>query len=120
MNTNDVQRRSSIHGLAGLSRRTPAHGRWSLLVVVGIALANVGAVLTVASAPDYLPLMALGVAVFIAGAAIGLGFSSTLPDAVPAVAGLSGRATNQYGAFASAQFGSDPEQVAGRQTGART
>jgi fucose permease len=48
-------------------------------MVVGISLAIVGAVLTAASPPDHMPSMALGVGLFIAGAAIGVAFASNLP-----------------------------------------
>jgi hypothetical protein len=100
-------------------------------LVVGISLAIVGAVLTAASLPGHMPSMALGVGLFIAGAAIGAAFASNLPHSTLSArqrhverneesANGASMPSSFRDSIASMQFGPDPEQVIGRQTGART
>ena len=87
--------------------------------------------MAVASSPDHMASMALGLGLFIAGAAIGAAFASNLPHTLTLTALQSDGATSQdnangasrhwgfHDSIASVQFGPDPEQVIGRQTGAR-
>jgi hypothetical protein len=132
MDTNDLRARAARLGIAERSDRLAAQRPSSALIVVGVSLAIVGAVLAVASSPDHVVSMVIGLGLFITGAAIGVASASSLPHALTVTAHQSDVGTGQAvmeGAstpwrlpdlIASVQFGPDPEQVIGRQTGART
>jgi hypothetical protein len=115
--------------MAHRSEPFAAEGRASGLIVVSVALAIAGAVMAVASSPDQLVSMVFGIGLFVTGA-IAVASAASLRGTGIAVALQSEQATSQdaaqhaatsgYGSFTSTQLGSDPEQVIGRQTGART
>ena len=110
MDNNHLRARAPGQGvMAHRSERFAAEGRASGLIVVSVALAIAGAVMAVASSPDHLVSMVFGLGLFVIGAAIATSRDSA-QDA----------ATSFHGSFASVQLGPDPEQVIGRQTGART
>ena len=131
MDNNDLRARAPGQGVvAHRSEPFAAEGRASALIVVGVALAIAGAVMAVASSPDHLVSMVFGLGLFFAGAAIAMASAVSLPRTVIAVPLQSEQSTSRdaaqdsatsfYGSLASMQLGPDPEQVIGRQTGART
>ena len=132
MNNTDLRASAPRDGIAQRSDRATNQGRSTALIPVGVSLAIAGAVLTAASAPDHLPSMVLGLGLFIAGAAMGLTSASSLPHSLSEAARPGGGAMSEdsdrgasaarsfYDSVASVQLGPDPEQVIGRQTGART
>jgi hypothetical protein len=89
-----------------------AQPRSSLLVLAGVSLAIVGAVIAVAAGMSHLVLMTLGLALFVAGSATAMRFAG------PATRRASGSAWLRD-VRSSTHLGPDPEQVIGRQTGAR-
>jgi hypothetical protein len=107
-----------------------AEGRASGLIVVSVSLAIAGAVTAVAASPDHLASIVFGLGLFVTGAVIAVASAASLPPTVTPAALQSERATSQnagsdaaasvYRWFTSMQLGPDPEQVIGRQTGART
>ena len=131
MDTNDLQAGTSSREIADRLHRVDPQPRSSSLIVVGVSLAIIGAVVAVASSSDHLVPLAVGLALFVAGAAIGLAFVPSL-RADLAVTGQESGSTSKRKAdgalarwtfrdsIALVQFGPDPEQVTGRQTGART
>lgn len=86
--------------------------------------------MAVASPPDHPVSMVFGLGLFVAGAAIAAASAASLTRTVTAATARSQQATGRdapqdtatglYGASASMQLGPDPEQVIGRQAGART
>jgi hypothetical protein len=106
-----------------------ARARSSLLVVVGVFLAIAGAVLVVASEPDNGVDMMVGFGLLLVGASTCLTFAER--GHAPSHARRNDGVTRQDDArkvllanrsheSSSMQLGPDPEQVIGRQTGART
>jgi hypothetical protein len=106
-----------------------ARARSPLLVVVGVSLAIAGAVLAVASEPDHGVGMVVGFGLLLVGASTCLKFAER--GHAPSHARRNDGATRQDDAreavlanrsheSSSMQLGPDPEQVIGRQTGART
>jgi hypothetical protein len=90
---------------------------------VSVALAIAGAVMAVASSPDHVVSMVFGLGLFVSGAAIAVASASSITHIVTAATSPDAAqddATSFYGSFTSVQLGPDPEQVIGRQTGART
>jgi acetyl-CoA acetyltransferase len=132
MDINDARARAPGQGLvADRSEPLPAERGSSALIVVGVVLGIAGAVMAVASSLDHLVSMVLGLGLFVTGAAIAVASAAGLPRTVPAAtlqsehaksrAAAQDAATSVFsGSFASMQLGPDPEQVIGRQTGART
>jgi drug/metabolite transporter (DMT)-like permease len=131
MDNNDLRARAPGQGvMAHRSEPFAAEGRASWLTVASVALAIAGAVMAVASSPDHLVSMVFGLGLFVAGAGIAVASAASLTRTVTGATRLSQQATSRdlaqdaatgvYGAFASMQLGPDPEQVIGRQTGART
>lgn len=130
MDNNDL--RAPVPGQGVVAHRSEpfaAEGRASGLIVVSVALAIAGAVMAVASPADHLASMVFGLGLFVAGAAIAVASAASLPRTATAASLEGGQAKSQdaaqvaaasYGPFASMQLGPDPEQVIGRQTGART
>jgi hypothetical protein len=101
----------------------------SSLLVVGVSLAIAGAVLVVASQPDHGIGMIVGFGLLLVGASTCLTFAE--PGHAPSHARRNDGVTRQDDArkallanrsheSSSIQLGPDPEQVIGRQTGART
>jgi hypothetical protein len=100
-------------------------------IVLGVAVAIAGAVLAVASSPDYVVSVAFGMGLFAAGAALALMSASNdlrsvtvaTPGSDPAAGHGEGedRSTRSTtsGPLASVQLGPDLEQVIGRATGVR-
>ena len=86
--------------------------------------------MAVASSPDHLVSMLFGLGLFVTGAAIAVASAANLTRTETAATLQSEQATSRdaaqdaatsfYGSFPSTQLGPDPEQVIGRQTGART
>ena len=131
MDNNDLRARAPGQGVVGhRSEPFAGEGRASLLIVASVALAIAGAVVAVASSPDHLVSMVFGLALFVAAAAIAVASAASLTHTVTgatlqsqeATSGDAGQdaTTGFVGSFASMQLGPDPEQVIGRQTGART
>jgi hypothetical protein len=131
MDNNDLRARAPGQGVvAHRSEPFAAEGRASWLIVVSVALAIAGAVMAVASSPDHLVSMVFGLGLFVTGAAIAVTSAASLTRTGTAAALQSEHATSQdaaqnaassiFGLFTSIQLGPDPEQVIGRQTGART
>jgi hypothetical protein len=97
---------------------------------VSAAVAIAGAVVAGASPVDHLISMVFGLGLFVAGAAIAVASAASLPHTETAARMQSERVTSRdhgqeaitsfFGSFTSMQLGPDPEQVIGRQTGART
>jgi hypothetical protein len=112
MHDNDLRARVPAQGVvAPRSEPFVAEGRASGLIVVSVALAIAGAVTATASSPDQLASMVFGVGLFVTGPAIAVASAASLPRTVTA---------DIYGSLTAMQLGPDPEQVIGRQTGART
>ena len=131
MDNNDLRARAPGQGvLAHRSELFVAEGRGSGLIVVSVALAIAGAVVVVTSSPDHVVSMVFGLGLFVTGAAIAVASAASLTSTGTAAALQNEHATSQdpaqdaatpfYGSFTSIQLGPDPEQVIGRQTGART
>jgi hypothetical protein len=131
MDNNDLRARAPGQGVwARRSEPFVAGGRASGLIVVSVALAIAGAVIAVASSPDHLVSMVFGLGLFVTAAAIAVTSAASLTRTGTAAALQSEHATSRdaaqdaatslYGSFTSMQLGPDPEQVIGRQTGART
>jgi hypothetical protein len=131
MDNNHLRARAPGQGVvAHRSERFAAEGRASGLIVVSVAVAIAGAVMAVASSPDHLVSMVFGLGLFVIGAAIAVASAASIRRIVTAATRQSEQATSRdsaqdaatsfYGSFTSVQLGPDPEQVIGRQTGART
>jgi hypothetical protein len=131
MDNNDLRARAPGQGVvAHRSEPFAAEARASWLIVASVALAIAGAVMAVASSPDYLVSMVFGLGLFVTGAAIAVASAAILTRTVTAATVQSEQATSRdaapdgaksfYGSSTSMQLGPDPEQVIGRQTGART
>jgi protein-S-isoprenylcysteine O-methyltransferase Ste14 len=124
MDNNDLRARAPGQGVvAHRSERFAAEGRASGLIVVSVALAIAGAVMAVASSPDHVVSMVFGLGLFVIGAAIAVASAPSITRIVTAATSRDAAqdgATSFYGSFTSVQLGPDPEQVIGRQTGART
>ena len=131
MDNNDLRVRVPEQGpVAHRSEPFAAEGRASGLIVVSVALAIAGAVMAVASPADHLVSMVFGLGLFVTGAAIAVASAASITRIVTAATRQSAHATSRdpaqdgamsfYGSFTSVQLGPDPEQVIGRQTGART
>lgn len=83
--------------------------------------------MAVASSPDHLVSIVFGLGLFVTGAAIAVASAARLTrtGALQSKQATSqdaaqDAATSFYGSYTSIQLGPDPEQVIGRQTGART
>ena len=131
MDNNDIRARAPGQGVvAHRSRPSAARGRASGLTVVSAALAIAGAVLAVASSPDHLVSTVFGLGLFVIGATIaalavaglkrGMTAATLQGEHATSQDGSQNAATSFCGLFTSMQLGPDPEQVIGRQTGART
>jgi cytochrome c biogenesis protein CcdA len=124
MDNNDLRARAPGQGVvAPRSERFAAEGRASGLIVVSVALAIAGAVMAVASSPDHVVSMVFGLGLFVIGAAIAVASAASIARIVTAATSrdpAQDGATSFYGSFTAVQLGPDPQQVIGRQTGART
>jgi hypothetical protein len=131
MHNNDPRARAPEPGVvAHRSEPFAAERRASGLIVVSVTLAITGAVTAVAASPDHLASIVFGFGLFVTGAAIAVASAASFPRTMTASTLQSERVTSQgagsdaaasvYRSFTSMQLGPDPEQVIGRQTGART
>jgi hypothetical protein len=132
MDTSEFRVQAPRHGRAERADRIAARGQSSALIVAGVALAISGTGLTVASSPDHTAWVAFGFVLLIAGTTLGVAYASTLRQSLTATGPQRhgarsqdntrrlSRPTSFHDSITSAQFGPDPEQVIGRQTGART
>jgi hypothetical protein len=132
MNTSDLRARRSEHRAAEDRSHPDAPQTRRGVIVLGVSLAIVGAMTAVASSPDHLAFVVLGIGLLVSGAAIGLVPASTLRRTSPGAAPRSDLAPSEdesehavtpssfHGSLASMQLGPDSEQVIARRTGART
>jgi hypothetical protein len=131
MHNNHFRARAPGRGVvAHRSEPFGAEGRASGLIVVSVTLAIAGAVTAVAASPDHLASIIFGLGLFVTCAVIAVASAASLPRTATAATLQSERATSQNAGsdaaasvcrtFTSMQLGPDPEQVIGRQTGART